>query len=279
MKTVTARDIAYAYREEGQGPPVLLVHGFPVDHSMWRGQIESLAADHRVIALDLRGFGATPLAATEAEADQRAACGVAMEEYADDLAAVLDALGISEPITLAGFSMGGYVAWQFWKKHRQRIKALVLCDTRAAADTDEARRGRLDMAEHVAEWGSAKVAEMMQPKLFAAETIDHRSDVVQAVRQVISGTDPRAIAAAQRGMAARPDVTGWLSQIDVPSLFIVGEHDAISRSDEMRSMAEAVPGGELVVVPRAGHMAPVENPQAVTAALGDFLRRTAAQSG
>ena len=279
MKTVTARGIAYAYREAGQGPPVLLVHGFPVDHSMWRGQIEAVAADHRVIAPDLRGFGATPLAATEAEADQRAARGVAMEEYADDLEAVLDALAIHEPITLAGFSMGGYVAWQFWKKYRRRIKALVLCDTRAAADTDEARAGRIDMAEHVAEWGSAKVAEKMLPKLLAAETIDHRPDVVAPVRRVISGTDPRAISAAQRGMAARPDVTGWLSQIDVPSLFIVGEHDAISRADEMRSMAEAVPGGELVIVPQAGHMAPVENPEAVTAAIAEFLRRTAAQSG
>lgn len=274
MKMLKVRDVDYALVDEGRGPVVLLVHGFPLDHLMWSGQIEALAGDFRVIAPDLRGFGRTPLAGTEAEADRRAARGVAMGAYADDLAALLDGLGIDEPITFVGFSMGGYVAWQFWKKYPQRTGSLVLCDTRAVADTDEARGGRIEMAEHVAEWGSGRVAEMMLPKLFAPATIEHRPDVVVPVRQVIAATDPRGIAAAQRGMAKRPDVTDWLPRITVPSLLIVGEHDAISRVDEMESMADALPSGDIVVVPDAGHMTPVENPETVIAALGSFLRRT-----
>lgn len=250
---------------------MLLVHGFPLDHSMWQKQIETLSRHYRVIAPDLRGFGRSPLAASDADAEQMAAGGRTMRDYADDLAALLDALGVEEPITFAGFSMGGYIAWQFWRNYAQRMGALVLCDTRAAADDEPARAGRLEVAEHVAQWGSARVADTMLPKLFTTATLRERPVVVEPVRAVISATDPRAIAAAQRGMAERPDVTEWLPQIDLPALVIVGRQDAISPLEEMRSIARMLPRGELTVVPNAGHMAPVENPEAVNTALERFL--------
>ncbi len=150
---------------------------------------------------DLRGFGQTPLAEGDTER------GIGMEAYADDLAELLDVLAVREPIVLAGFSMGGYVAWQFVRKYGSRLRALIQCDTRAQADTDEARAGRLKVARHVAEWGSDRVAEMMGPNLFAPVTFEKQPAVVAAVREVVSRTQPTAIAAAQRGMAARPDVT------------------------------------------------------------------------
>src|SRR5450432_4090102 len=164
MKTAKIASTTLAYDDRGIGVPVLLAHGFPLDHTMWAAQIEALASRARVIAPDLRGFGESPLGPIDASRE------VTMEQYADDLAELLDSLSISEPVILCGFSMGGYIAWQFVRKYAQRLRALVQIDTRAAADTDEARAGRIKMAENVAEWGSARVAEIMGPKLFAPQS-------------------------------------------------------------------------------------------------------------
>ena len=149
------------------------------------------------------------------------------------------------------------------------------CDTRAAADTDEARAGRLKMAENVAEWGSARVAEMMGPKLLAPRTFERKPDVVAAVRHVVERTSPAAIAAAQRGMAARPDMTSLLPTINVPTLVVVGAEDAISPPQEMQAIAAAIPNAEFVEIPDAGHMTTMENPTAVNEAFTRFRQRVA----
>jgi pimeloyl-ACP methyl ester carboxylesterase len=269
MKTASLVATTISYVERGAGAPVLLVHGFPLDHTMWAAQIEALAATARVIAPDLRGFGQTPLGSIDLSR------GVTMERYADDLIELLDVLAIREPVVLCGFSMGGYVAWQFLRKYPARVRALVQCDTRAAADSDEGRAGRIKMAEKVAEWGSARVAEMMGPKLFAAATFQKLPEVVRAVRSVVERTSPAGIAAAQRGMAARPDMTSLLPTIKVPTLVIVGEQDAISPPAEMKAIAAAIPGAEFVVIPDAGHMTTMENPAAVNKALVRFVVRQA----
>jgi pimeloyl-ACP methyl ester carboxylesterase len=188
------------------------------------------------------------------------------------VAGLLDVIGVREPIVLVGFSMGGYIGWQFVRKYGQRLRGLAACDTRAVADSDEAREGRLKMAEKVAEWGSARVAEMMGPKLFAPQTIVEQPEIVSAVRQVVERTAPEAIAAAQRGMAARPDMTSFLPKITLPTLVVVGEHDAISARDEMASVAKAIPSATFVEIANAGHMAPMENAEAVNDALVKFLR-------
>jgi 3-oxoadipate enol-lactonase len=255
-----------AYVDFGQGPPILLVHGFPLDHSMWNAQIEALAAGCRVIAPDLRGFGQTPLGEVD---PQR---GLTMEQYADELAELLDALGIREPIALAGFSMGGYIAWQFLRKYANRLRWFVQCDTRALADSDEARAGRLNMAENVAAWGSERVAEMMGPKLFTPHTLATRPELTNEFRGIVSRTPPASIAAAQRAMAARPDVSADLSAIRIPTLVLVGELDAISPPAEMRAIANAIPDATFVVIPNAGHMTTIENPAAVNEAFLGFLR-------
>ncbi len=208
----------------------------------------------RVIAPDLRGFGESPLGDVDPER------GISMEQYADELVELLDALGIREPIILAGFSMGGYVAWQFVRKYPDRVKALIQCDTRALADTDEARAGRLKMAENVAAWGSERIAEMMGPKLFSARAFEMKPQLMTELRRVVAKTPPAAIAAAQRGLAARPDVSAGLSKIQLPTLVIVGEQDAISSAAEMRTIAAAIPHAQLVEIPHSGHMTTMENP-------------------
>lgn len=265
MSTASLSTTTIHYVDRGRGLPVLLVHGFPLDHTMWAAQLDALSQCCRVIAPDLRGFGRSPLG----EVDP--ARGIPMEQYADELAELLDVLAIREPIVLVGFSMGGYVAFQFVRRHDGLLRALVLCDTRAAADTEEGRAGRLKMAEHVAEWGAERVGEMMGPKLFAPRSFTTMRGAVAAVRGMVERTPPAAIAAAQLGMAVRPDATDLLPTICVPTLVLVGQHDAISPPSEMESIAAAVPGSKFVVIPEAGHMAPMENASAVNRAVAEFL--------
>ena len=184
---------------------------------------------------------------------------------------MLDALSVDGPVTFCGLSMGGYIAWQFVDKYPERIAKLVLCDTRAAADTPEAAAMRLKMAEHVLEAGPELVAAAMLPKLFATETAKQHPEMVERTRQMILRASPAGIAAAQRGMAQRPDMRGKLGSIRVPTLVIVGEHDAISPPDEMRHIAEGIAGAEFVVIPSAGHMSTMENAEAVNAAMRGFI--------
>jgi 3-oxoadipate enol-lactonase len=261
MALVKVHEVPLNVLQRGNGTPLVLVHGYPLDHSMWRGQIDGLADRCRLIAPDLRGFGASGVTAGT----------VTMEQMADDLAGLLDALKITEPIVLCGLSMGGYVAWQFALKYRARLAKLILCDTRAAADSPEAAAGRLKTAENVLADGAAPAAEALIPKLFAPETYQQQPKIVEETRQVILRTKPEGIAGALRGMAERPDVTVQLAQLDVPALLICGEHDGISPPSEMRQIASQMPHAKFVEIANAGHMAPLEQPAAVNAAMRDFF--------
>jgi 3-oxoadipate enol-lactonase len=262
MALIPINGIRLNVAERGGGTPLLLVHGYPLDHSMWRGQIEGLADVCRVIAPDLRGFGASSVTPGT----------VTMQQFADDLVGLLDALKIKEPVVFCGLSMGGYVAWQFALRHRSRLAKLILCDTRAVADTPDAAAGRRKTAKEVLTKGAAVAAEAMLPKLFAPATSAQQPQVVEATRQVILRTSPEGIAAALRGMAERPDVTSLLTQIDVPSVLICGQHDEISPPAEMRQIAAQLPRARFVEIPDAGHLAPLEQPAAVNAAIREFLK-------
>lgn len=265
MKTEIVNGVRLAFVDRGSGTPVVLVHGFPLDHSMWNAQIDALARDYRVIAVDLRGFG-------QSEAGDET---VTIQQYADDTAGLLDALSIEDQVVFAGLSMGGYVGWQFWRKYPSRVKGLILCDTRAVADTPEMAAGRLEMADRVLAEGPEPLVETMLPKLFGQPTVQNRPEVVESLRGVMLSTDRRAIAAAARGMAQRPDVTTMLGRIDCPSLVIVGRLDAISTPEEMRSIADAIPPARYVEIADSGHMTTMEKPAEVNAAMLDFLGRIA----
>ncbi len=263
MPKISIGDIALKYADCGAGPVLLLVHGFPVDHTMWRHQIEGLADAARVIAPDLRGFGGSGVTPGT----------VTMEQYADDLVALLNALKIDEKIVFCGLSMGGYIAWQFWRKHASRVAKLILCDTRAVPDTPEAAATRLATAERVEKTGAEALAELMMGKLFAPATVKERPQDVEAMRQAILACPPEGGAAALRGMAERPDARPLLKTINVPTEVIVGEHDAISPPAEMSGIAEAIPEARLIEIIGAGHLAPLEKPDEVNAVIRALLRR------
>jgi pimeloyl-ACP methyl ester carboxylesterase len=241
----------------------LLVHGFPLDHTMWNPQIEHFAATHTVIAPDLRGFGRSDVTTGV----------VMMEQFADDLSEMLDELAIAEPVVLCGLSMGGYIAFQFVRRHRGRLVKLILCDTRAAADAPEAAAKRHETADRVAVEGPEFLATSMIERLFAPWTRERNPQVIAATQAVIRRTSRIGIAGASRGMAERSDATPLLAGIDVPTLVVVGEHDAISPPAEMRDWAGCIPQAEFVVLADAGHMAPLEQPTAFHRALQTFLQR------
>ncbi|WP_425613756.1 alpha/beta fold hydrolase [Anatilimnocola sp. NA78] len=258
---VSVGDLQLHVVQQGTGRPLLLVHGFPLDHSMWQGQISALASDYRVIAPDLRGFGQSSVTSGTAT----------MQQYADDLAGLLDALKITEPVVFCGLSMGGYVAWQFFARHRQKLAALIVCDSRAVADNEKAAAGRVETAAKVEKEGAKVVADAMLPKLFPASAVEAKAEFVTKTQEVMLSAPPAGVAAALRGMAERPDFTSQLPKIDVPTLILCGEEDAIAPAAEMKSIAGAIPGGKFVGIAGAGHMAPLEKPVEVNKALREFL--------
>jgi pimeloyl-ACP methyl ester carboxylesterase len=247
--------------ERGAGPAVVFIHGFPLNHTMWIEQLDALSANNRLIAPDLRGFGQS----------SASDCTVTIEQFADDIAQMLDEIAARQPVCLCGLSMGGYVAFQFIRKYRERVRSLVLCDTRSVRDTPEAAEGRRQLADKVISEGTAAIAQSMLPRLLHPQTAQRQPLVAEAVREMILSGDPRGIAAASRGMAERPDATPLLSTISVRTLVLVGEQDAISPPEEMRKLADGIPHAQFLVVPEAGHMAPVENPAFVNDALTRFL--------
>lgn len=261
MKTLSVRGTELRCVDRGTGLPLLLVHGFPLDHTMWAAEIDELSSRYRVIAPDLRGFGKSP-----AQGEK-----VTMAEFADDLAALVDALKIDEPIVFCGLSMGGYIAFQFCRKYADRLRALILCDTRAAADAPDAADARWTMANRVLDEGPATLVESMLPRVLGETTQRQQPEVVEQVRRVMMNSDARGIAAALRGMAERPDMTASLAEIRCPTLALVGSEDILTPSAEMRAMAHAIPAARFVEIPAAGHLAPWENPAAVNVAMAEFL--------
>ncbi len=260
MKDIYVGDARLHVEDQGAGPPLLLVHGFPLDHSMWKHQIRQFAGKYQVIAPDLRGFGGSDIPHET----------VSMDDFADDLVTLLDGLHVEKAV-FCGLSMGGYIGFRFAERYPERLTGLILCDTRAVPDSAEAAAGRETTAQMVLTAGMAQLSQTMLQKLFAPATLKANTDEVVAMREVMENAHPEGVAAALRGMAIRPDSTALLSHIKVPTLVIVGEHDAISPPDEMETIAKAIPGAEFLQVPAAGHMAPLEQPEPVNEAIAQFL--------
>jgi 3-oxoadipate enol-lactonase len=261
---VDVNGIRLAYSDTGSGSPVvLLVHGFPLNRSMWDPQMGRLrAAGMRVIAPDLRGFGASD----GAEGDP-----LTMAQHADDLAALLNALSVNEPVVYVGLSMGGYVAFAFWQRHRERIRALVLVDTRAAADTTAGLLDRNEMIRRAEAERSSQVAiEMMQPKLFSPH-LRAGAPVVHQVLAMMRSNSGAAVANGARGLAQRAASFELLPTIDVPTLVVVGEFDQLTPPADAEAIAGGIPGARLVTIDGAGHMANMENPEAFNETLLGFI--------
>jgi pimeloyl-ACP methyl ester carboxylesterase len=245
----------------GEGPAVLLVHGFPHDHALWSAQLDALGGAARLLAPDLRGLG-------------RSGAGLpyTMDRYADDLACVLDAAGERRAV-VCGLSMGGYVALAFWRRHRARVRALVLADTRPGPDDDAARGKRRDLIALARSDGAAAVAARMLDGMVGKSTRARAPEVVAEVRAMLERQPVPGIVGALEAMMARPDSTPDLATIVVPTLVVVGDEDALTPPAEARAMHAAIAGSYLEVVAGAGHVSPRERPAAFNHVLAEFLRR------
>jgi 3-oxoadipate enol-lactonase len=260
MPSISLGDVRLAYDDEGTGAPLLLVHGFPLGRWIWDGQRRALASRWRVVTPDLRGQGDSEV--TEGP--------YAMGQLADDLIRLCDALRL-ERFVLGGLSLGGYVAFELWRRHPDRIRALILCDTKARADSPEERKNRQAGAELALTKGTEAIVAAQLPKLLGHTTLSSRAELCDAVRARMLRTDPRGIAATQLAMMDRPDSMATLRTITVPTLVVVGAEDATAGPAIAREMAEAIPGARLTEIEAAGHLSSVEQPEAVTAALRRFL--------
>jgi pimeloyl-ACP methyl ester carboxylesterase len=251
--------------EAGSGPAVVLLHAFPLNASMWSAQREALSASYRVLCPDQRGFGGSQLGHDDPSLD----------EVADDVAAMLDARKV-ETCVLGGLSMGGYVAMAFARRHPDRLRGLVLADTKASADTPEAAANRRRIADEVIEAGHARqLVDEVLPKLLGATTKEQRPLVQGRVKALVERAPQYAVAWAQRAMADRPDSVETLRGVGVPALVVVGEEDELSPPADARVMADALPDARLVTIPGAGHLTNVEAPEAFNAALLEFLAAVA----
>ena len=260
MAVLSVRGIEMAYEEAGSGVPVVLLHGFPFNRTLWREQIEVLKDSHRVVAPDLRGHGETSVATEPAT----------MEEMARDVAALLDELRIDRPV-LGGLSMGGYVALAFHRLFPRRVRALLLADTRAQADTEEVKRTREETALRALAEGMAPLADVMMPKLFAHTTHMKHPEAVERVREMILATKPEGAAAALRGMAERRDQTTYLANILQPTLIVVGSEDQVTPPADAELMRREIRGSRLEVFDGAGHVSNIERPEEFNRALVSFL--------
>ncbi len=257
--TINGARLAFSERGIRHRSSILLIHGYPLNRHMWDAQLAGLSGAVRVIAPDLRGSG-----------DSQVTPGpYRMDQFADDLAALLDHLGIERTV-IAGLSMGGYAAFAFWRRHAARVRALVLLDTRAEPDGAEAIAGRETAMETVQREGSEALARQMLPRLlapdnFANATLAGRALAIMAMQPVAG------LVGDLQAMRDRPDSRPLLAQISVPALVITGEADRLTPPADAEALAVAIPGARLVIVPRAGHLSPLENPRAVNRALRTFL--------
>ena len=263
MHLIPLSDTQLAVHTRGSGLPLLLLHGFPLDHAMWAGQ-DALADHLRLIVPDQRGFGRSGGAVPES-----------IPQLADDAVAVLDALHVSEPAIVCGLSMGGYVAQHIAARHPHRVQTLILVDTKLEADTPEARAGRRDLAAKVERLGSEIVAEAMIPNLLArsaaAREAPQRGEIEAALRRTILATPVPTIVAALAALGGRPDMVEAMRQVSAPTLLVVGAEDAITPPECLKRAETVFAAARLLIVPQCGHMTPLESPAAFNAAVLAFL--------
>ena len=260
-----AGSIDIAYEAAGDGPPIVFLHGFPLNRKLWSPQLRALAGFGRCLAPDARGFGQSEVSPP-----------YTMDQYADDVIALLDSLVVRERAIFVGISMGGYVALALWRRHRQRVRALVLSDTRATADTEEAREKRREVTRTAKGRGSGAIAELLLPGLIGKTTRQRNPTIAAEIRAMITSAPVAGIVGASEAMMARPDSTALLSTIDVPTLVIVGKEDVVTPPEEAEALCAAIPDSEMQIIPKAGHSPCIERPAAFNHTMGEFLSKVAA---
>lgn len=241
--------------------PLLLVHGYPLDHTLWVAQTSALADTVRVIAPDLRGFGGSQLPPGK----------VTMDTYADDIKALMDALGIEKAI-IGGLSMGGYITFAFYRRYPERVRGLILADTRPQPDSAQGRQGRDASAALARDKGAGAIAEQMLPKMLTPKTIETRPEVASAVRDLMARQGVEGIVAALEAMRDRPDSTPTLAKITVPTLVVVGAEDTLTTPQDAEAMRAGIHDARLAAIPQAAHLSNYEQPEEFSRAVREFLK-------
>ena len=259
MKTLI-NGINIAYSDQGTGTPLIFLHAFPLNRTMWKPQEGPLSRQCRVVTVDLRGHG-------ESDAPL---WRFSLEQYADDVAGLMDHLSIQQAV-LVGLSMGGYVGFAFYRKYAQRVRGLVLADTRAQADSDEARTGRFNLAQTAFRQGPGPVADAMIPKLLRPTSLKKGSDRVAQLRRIIETTEISGIIVDLIAMADRPDSLPLLPHITCPALVIVGDEDHTTPPADAQLIAQGIPGARLAVIAGAGHLSNLEQPEQFNTLVSDFV--------
>ena len=260
MERLRSDDAEIFYEIRGNGPPVVLLHPFPCDHEFWNPVAAMLDSRYRLILPDLRGHGDSEIGEGPA----------LMQKHAGDVARVLDATGVGKAAFIA-CSIGGYILFEFWRRFRNRVTSIALCDTRPQADSAEARANRLKTAANVMEQGTEPFLETMIPKLMGSTTLTTRPDLVDGARAMMRKMSAQGLSLVPQGTAERPDSVADLRTINVPTLIVIGEEDVLSPVADGDLMRQNIAGSRLKVIPKAGHYAPWEQPEAVGTVLRQFL--------
>lgn len=247
------------FDDVGSGDAVVFVHGFPHRRTLWAPQLSALVDRARCIAVDLRGFG------------ESAGNGpVSMDAYAEDLIGLLDQRKVAQAV-FCGLSMGGYIAFAIWRRYPERVRGLVLMDTKSGADNEEAVGKRREMISLARERGSAAIADAMITGMVGKSTREKCPEVVDAVHRMLESAPVEGIVGALEAMIGRPDSTPTLGTIDVPTLIVVGEEDTLTPPRESHAMHAAIPDSRLEIIPLAGHVSNLERPATVNHVLSEFL--------
>ena len=249
------------FTEQGTGTALLLLHAFPLSHAMWSGELARFATMRRVITPDLPGFGRSPRLTTPS-----------IPAMARAVAALLDGLGLSQPVIVAGLSMGGYVAFEFLRQFPDRVKALGLFSTKAAPDSPEQRAGRLQLAGQLARDGIEALMQTAVPKLLGPTTRARRPAVAEQVERAARAASVDGVADALRAMAERADSRPLLAAIGCPTLVVAGGEDRVIPVAQSEAMAKAIPGAQLAVIPEAGHVVNLEQPDAFQGIVEAWIR-------
>lgn len=258
----SVKGLEFNYVSHGVGPTLVLIHAFPLNLRMWEPQIKALSDDCHLVAMDLRGFGASQI--TDGD--------FTVEDLARDVQQLLYKLG-HQRIVLAGLSMGGYVALEYARLFPDEVRGLILANTRAWPDTPEGREKRLAMIEEVGARGVRGVAGTFPQNAVSKTTAESQPELLDRLKTWILDTEPSTVVGAQRAMASRRDFTGMLADISVPTLVLAGEEDTITPPGEAERMAEMIHGARLVRIPGAGHLSNLENPDAFNVAVREFMRQ------
>ncbi len=259
---IKLNDFRMEYSDVGMGMPLLLIHGYPLNRMIWEPQMEGLQSEARILAPDLRGFGGSdPMQGA-----------YSMDLLAQDCFDFLNNIGVKQPVVVGGLSMGGYIAFAFYRLFPDRVAALLLSSTRAAPDSEEAKSGRQKSIELALERGAAAIAEPMLPKMMSPKTYARQPKLVDSVRTIMESASVEGIVGSLLGMQARPDSTPTLALIDKPTLVLHGADDQIIPLKEAQTMQAAIQNSQMEVLPEAGHLLNLEQPELFNQAVVGFIK-------